>query len=233
MGERCCTCTLHRDAVRWVAPVAMLLLFISSFFTWLAAAPNGTKIYTQSGWQAMYGSLTTADVVGDDVMQKEEALKKAGSVNGWLVLYFILLIWGTILTVGSLVVDLMGLPLPDIFKSIWPHRNVLIAGVAALMLICLVAPMLSGFGLESAAVGAAEQAVPPLTTKLDGTAPTTKELQMRDIRRDVAVANSAVRRTYWLCLVFFLQLAAAIGAGIIVWLDHRGNRPEPRTEWYC
>jgi hypothetical protein len=231
-GERCCTCTLHRDAVRWIAPIALFVSFILAFFTWLAAAPNGTPVITQSGWQAMRGAFSV-DVVGEEVLQKEDAINKNSGVSGWLLVYVIVLTIVTILGIGSLVVDMWDLAVPDIFKSIWPHRNVIVAGFAGLLLISLIAPMISGFGLETAAAFAAEQAVPPLTAKADGSPPTTKELQIRDLKRDMAVNSFAVRRTRWLCLVFFFDLIAVVGAGMLLWLDQRGKRPDPRVEFYC
>jgi hypothetical protein len=231
-GERCCTCTLHKDAVRWIAPTAFFLSFILAFFTWLAAAPNGTPVITQSGWQAMRGAFSV-DVIGEEVLQKEDALNRTSGVNWWLLVYVIVLTVVTILAIGSLVADMANLAVPDIFKSFWPHRNVLVAGLGGLLLISLIAPMLSGFGLETAAAAAAEQAVPPLLAKADGSPPTTKELQIRDLKRDMAVNNFAIRRTRWLCLVFFVDLIAVVGAGTLVWLDQRGKRPEPRAEFYC
>jgi hypothetical protein len=198
----------------------------------MAAAPNGTSVITQSGWQAMRGAFSV-DVVGDEVLQKEDVLKRNSGISGWLLVYVIVLIVVTILAIGSLVVDMSDLTVPDIFKSIWPHRNVLVAGLAGLLLISLIAPMLGNFGLESAAAAAAEQVVPPLTAKADGSPPTTKELQIRDLKRDMAVNSFAIRRTRWLCLVFIVDLVALIGAGMVLWLDQRGNRPEPRVEFYC
>src|SRR5437660_1535662 len=46
---------LHRDAAHWLAPAALVLVFILTFFTWVAVAPNGTRIYTQNAWQAAGG----------------------------------------------------------------------------------------------------------------------------------------------------------------------------------
>jgi hypothetical protein len=231
-SERACVCTLHKNGVRWIAPAALLLAFVLSFFTWMACAPNGARIYTQYGWQAMTGSFSV-DVIGDEVLGKENALNAAKTMSRLLLLYTILLVVTTVLAVGGLVITLLDLAVPDVFKSVWPHRHVLIAGLCALLLISLVAPMVSGFGLESAAAAAAEKEVPPLGPKADGSAPGTKELQIRDLKRDVAVNSFAVHRTYWLCATFWLQVAALIGAGMMVWLDHRGDRPEPHVEWYC
>ena len=116
-------------------PIALFLAFLFTFATWLAAAPNGTKVYTQSGWQAMTGSFTVADFVGDTVLGKEQALRSAGTMSGWLLLYLILLMVTTILTVGELIIALLDLAVPDVFKSVWPHRNLLVAGCCALLLI--------------------------------------------------------------------------------------------------
>jgi hypothetical protein len=228
-----CTCTLHKRGVRWIAPVALFLVFLLTFATWMAASPNGTKVYTQSGWQAMTGSFTVADFVGDGVLGKEHALRAEGAVSGWLLVFMIFLILTTLLAIGGLVIELMALVVPDVLAPVWPHRNVLIAGLCALLLISLGAPMISGFGLESAAALAAEKEVPPVGPKQDKPAPGTKELQERDLRRDVAVNGFAIHRTYWLCTSLLLQLIALVGASMMVWLNHRGDRPEPRVEWYC
>ena len=133
------------------------------------------------------------------VLGKEHALKSVGTMSGWLLVYLIFLVLTALLAIGGLVIALMDLAVPDVFKTVWPHRNVLIAGLCALLLIALVAPMISGFGLESAAAAAAEKEVPPLGPKADNSAPGTKELQERDLRRDVAVNSFAIHRTYWLC----------------------------------
>jgi hypothetical protein len=219
--------------VQWIAPIALFLAFILTFATWMAAAPNGTKVYIQSGWQAMTGSFAVADFVGDSVLGKESALNSAKTMSGWLLVYLIFLLITTSLAIGGLVIALMDLAVPDVFKTVWPHRDILIAGLCALLLIALVAPMISGFGLESAAAAAAEKEVPPLGPRADNSAPGTKELQERDLKRDVAVNGFAIHRTYWLCTTLFLQVIALVGAGIMVWLDHRGDQPEPRVDWYC
>lgn len=229
--SRCCTMTLRKDVVRWIAPVALFLVFVFSFFTWLAAAPNGNPVYTQNGWKAASGSFTV-DVVGDEVLAKEAALKKASGWNGWLVLYWIVFIPTLILAVGSPAVALLDLTVPDAMQAIWPHRGVILFGLTALLVVALAAPMFSGFGLETAGVAAVEQAV-PAAQGADGAAPNTKQTQLRDLNRDVEIAKLGVRRTWWLCLTMLLQLTALLGAGLSFWLERRGNQAEPHAEFYC
>ena len=75
-------------AQKWSAldsPIALLLAFLLTFATWLAAAPNGTKVYTQSGWQAITGAFTVADFVGDGVLGKERALNAERAWSIWLL----------------------------------------------------------------------------------------------------------------------------------------------------
>jgi hypothetical protein len=227
------TWTLRKDIVRWLAPVALFLAFVLSFFTWLAVAPNGRAIYTQNGWQAMTGGVQKVDFAGEEVLRKEQALRDAGGMNAWLLLYLILLILAMLLAIADLVISLMDLIVPDAFRTIWPHRGLILVAVTALLLLSLLAPMMSGFGLESTAVTLAEKDVPPMTAKLDGTAVSPNDVQMRDVRRDVAVASLGVQRSRWLGLVFLMTSIALIGAALSLWLDRRGSEPEPRMDFYC
>ncbi len=214
-----------------MTPILLLIAFVLSYFTWLAAAPNGTPIYTQNAWKAARGSFTV-DILGDEVMAKEAELRKASGWNGWLVLYLATLLVIGLLAVADLVVTQMDLTVPDLITALWPHRSVLIAGGAALMVIALIVPLWNGFGLESAAVAAADEMV-PAPQPADGSAPTTRQLQLRDLRRDVAVGAFAIHRTGWFWLAFVVQLAAMVAALGAWWLERRGNRPEPRIEFYC
>ena len=77
--ERCCTCTLQKEVVVWIAPIALFLAFVLTFFTWVAAAPNGNRIYTQSGWQAAYGGFTV-DPYGEEIFNRRDALN--GTTRG-------------------------------------------------------------------------------------------------------------------------------------------------------
>lgn len=231
-SERCCTCTVRKDVVRWIAPIALFLAFVFTFFTWVAAAPNGTRIYTQTGWQAMFGSFGT-DAYGDEVFGRHDMLRNTTRSSTWLVLYLILLIPTMLLSIGSLAVSLLNLTVPDVLKTVWPHRDTIVAGLSAILLIALLFPMFTGFGLQSSVVQAAELDVPQPQTKADGAAPTPKDQIVRDFKRDIEVARYGVVRTNWFCWSVWMMVAAVIGGGLGLWLTRRGERPEPRVEWYC
>jgi hypothetical protein len=230
--ERCCTCTLQKEVVVWIAPVALFLAFVLTFFTWVAAAPNGTRVYTQSGWQAAFGGFTV-DPYGEEIFNRRDALNSTTRASSWLVLYSLLLILTMLLAVGNMAVSVLKLTVPDALHKIWPHRDTIVAGLCAILLISLLFPMFTGFGLQTAVVQAAESQIPPPQSKAEGATPTPKDQIHRDLNRDIEVAKFGVVRTSWFCWSIWIILAALIGALLDLWLDRRGDRPEPRAEWYC
>jgi hypothetical protein len=221
--------TLRREVAHWLAPGALVVAFLLTFFTWLAVAPNGTRIYTQNGWQAAFGNLTP-DFVGDRVMQAEAELKAHLGVNVWLVFYLILLIPSAAIAVADRVLARNPAIVPDVFRTIWPHRQTVVAGLCAALLLLLIVPLLTGFGLESAAVAAATAGGPtaPATPE-----PTTAEKAERDLRRDMKIACYGLERTVWLKLAVLAQVIAVVGIGMAWWLDRHPNAPDPRLEIYC
>jgi hypothetical protein len=102
---------------------------------------------------------------------------------------------------------------------------VLVALSAALLLL-LVLALIAGFGLESAAAAAVEDAIP----KADDTPSAQAK---REMRRDVALAAYGLDHTTWLSLTVVAHLMALFGAGLTLWLDRHPERPDPRIECYC
>src|SRR5438445_11337208 len=65
----CCRCVLSRDVVQWLTPAGLVLTFLLTFFTWVAAAPAGFTMFTQSAWGAAGGSFAVP-VVGSELVDK-------------------------------------------------------------------------------------------------------------------------------------------------------------------
>lgn len=231
-GDPCCTMTLHRDWVRWLAPLALIAAFVLSFFPWVGSYPNGSPVYTQSAWQAMRGGFKTADAAGADVMKKNEALTKNGGINGLLLLYCFLLIPAAMLSVGVIATSLIDFTMPDVFKRIWNHRDLAMAVLGVVLPLLLITPLFLGFGLETAAATAAEAAVPAVAAPSEGATPNPLDSQKRDLRRDVEFASYALERTWWLRLALLAQGVALFGTAAMLWLNRRGDKPEPRIEFY-
>lgn len=231
-GNKCCSLTLSRRWVRWLAPVALIVAFVLSFFPWVGAYPNGSPVYTQSAWQAMRGKVGLADSAGEEVMKKHETLAKNGSVNGLLLLYCFLLIPAALLAVGVIATSLVDFTMPDALKRVWSHRNLALGTLGVTLPLLLLVPLLFGFGLETAAAAAAESVVPAVAAPAEGAAPNPADLHKRDLRRDVEIAGYALERTWWLCLSLLAQGVVLFGTAATAWLNRRGDKPEPRVEFY-
>src|SRR5262245_50465898 len=80
MLEPCCRCVLRRDVVQWLAPGGLVLAFLLTFFTWVAAAPGGFTVFTQSAWGAAFGSFSES-LIGNDWAEQRAALLNKHS--GW------------------------------------------------------------------------------------------------------------------------------------------------------
>jgi hypothetical protein len=224
--------TLTRPVAHWLAPGALIAALVLSFFTWDAVAPNGSRIYTQNGWQAAGGGFTT-DVNGESVMQAETDLNANRGVSGWLIFYLIVLIPAVVIAVADRVLANRNDVIPDILSHVWPHRRAIVTGLCALLLVLLIGPLTFGFGLESAAAKAAEAAVPAPQPTADKPEPTTTDKAKRDLKRDIYLAHFGLERTIWLKLALLAQIIALLGAGQAIWLDRHPTAPDPRLEIYC
>ena len=220
--------TLRREVAHWLAPGALVLVFLLTSFTWVAIAPNGTRIYTQTAWQAAGGGFTT-DVVGDRVMHAEAELKAHTGMSVWLLFFIILLIPTAVIAVADRVLARNPAGVPDIFRAIWPHRQMVVAGLCLALLLLLLMPVMTTFGLESAA---AAVAATPATTAA-APEPTTAEKAERDLQRDIQLPRFGLERTIWLKLAVVVQFIAVAGIGMAWWLDRHPNAPDPRLEIYC
>jgi hypothetical protein len=217
---------LRRDVAPWLAPAALLVAFVLTFFPWVGVYPNGMPVYTQNAWKAARGTFA-ADPAGDEVMKRAETLESHKSLSLTLIFYLILLVPAVLLGVVDRALPLLGAPVPDVFRSVWVHRQVILLGLSAALLVLLLLALTLGFGLESAAAWAAEEAVPAA-----GDAPTAAR-QKRDLRRDVELASFGLARTTWLSLAVVAHVVALAGAGVALWLDRHPSRAEPRVECYC
>jgi hypothetical protein len=206
--------------------VALMVAFVLTFFPWVGCYPNGTAVYTQYAWKAARGTFNPASPVGEEVMKREAELNAHRSWSLLLVLYLLLLVVAVVIAVADRVVPRMTTAVPDLFQAVWPHRPMVLAGLSAALLLLLGLALIAGFGLESAAAAAVEDALP----KADD-APSAQA--KREMRRDVALAAYGLDHTTWLALAVVAHLVALFGAGLTLWLDRHPGRPDPRIECYC
>lgn len=230
--------TLPRELVYWTAPIALLIAFILSFFTWVAIAPNGTKVYSQNAWQAIGGSFT-ADATGEGVMNFETDLKAQEYWNLWLLFYIVLLIPTTILAIADRVLSHKSNSVPDLLSGVWPHRHLALIALCVILLLLLIAPLISGFGLQKMGVAAVDKQMEKLKEAKDKSKEGAKgDLSTKDkaeisLMRDTRIAALGLTRTGWFCLALLLHLLAIVGAGSSIWLDRHPDSPDIRFEAYC
>jgi hypothetical protein len=119
-----------------------------------------------------------------------------------------------------------------VFRTVWTYRQTIQAWLSAVLFLLLVGAATFGFGLESAAAAAAEEKV-PMPTAAEGTQPLSREIQLRDVKRDVVLASYALDRTIWMTLAVVMHVVALTGTALAQWLDRNPGRPVPRVECYC
>jgi hypothetical protein len=120
------TIYISPNRVQWIAPVALGLVFLLMFATWVWKP--GAEEETQSGWGTGIGHNFT--------------------LLGFFYLLFFLAAFAVAL--ASVIVPRLQVSLPPWARPLWPWRSAIVGGLAFLALMFLVLEMLSGFGLERA-----------------------------------------------------------------------------------
>jgi hypothetical protein len=230
--------------VPWVTLVALALLFILVFFGWTGAYPSGYGVYTQSGFQAIFGSYSV-DPVGEKVLNKDQEIRENIHANWFLMgLYFLLVLASLVLAAAPKIIDAASLRLPPAIQPYWPWRLALLAVVVDLAFLLLLIQLVVDFGLEKALtspVAASNSATPTSILgdvekmaaslkKERAEATTAEEKKKVEIKEGVAVGRFNLHRTGALWLVVVLNLVGIAGALTEHWLKQRGPRPMPRIE---
>jgi hypothetical protein len=229
--QPCCRCVLRRDIVQWLAPGGLVLAFLLTFLPWITAAPGGFTVFTQSAWGAAFGSFSEA-LIGNEWAEKRAALlTKHSGWNFLMVLYLLGLFLTTALALGDRFVP-KSVVIPDVVRPVWAQRR-LVINIACLVLFLLLLMLgVMGFGMVRAADAAANESANPVVVA-EGSVPTAKQIQTRELNVGVDFASYGLRRSWWFGIAVLAQLTAAIGIGLMYWLDTRGSKPEPWADFYC
>lgn len=201
--ERTFSLVLIPQAMAWIAPVALGLIFLLLFMPWVSVYEFPKKEwYSQLGWGTGFGS--------------EWSLLGA---------FYILLLFPTIaLAIAVAIVPLLPMKLPPPVDKILAWRAAILAAVILLPTLILFAQIaVFGFGLEQVVKTTADGPKDPKPPEnLQG------RLMTKETNRDVAQATLV--RTFWLDMVVLLSLVALAGAGLDACLQFRGNRLPPRLD---
>ena len=148
-----------------------------------------------------------------------------------MILYLLALFLTTVLAVADKFVP-KTVVLPDVARPVWGQRRMIVNALCLVLFLLLLILGVVGFGLERAAKGAAGETVAPIVVP-EGSAATAKQIQTHDISYALDLNSYGLRRTWWFGLAVLAQLTAAIGVGLMYWLETRGPKAEPWADFYC
>src|SRR5262249_8898651 len=145
------TYMLNSRAIGWVAPAALVIVFILLFFSWIGMYPNGISAVTQNGWGVAFGSAALDDGWKANNKGMLDYLTKDGPhASVPLVFFALVLLLALVVAIGGLLVHLKIVPvaLPPSVEQFWSFRPLAVAGLSLLALVFLVLQVFGSFPLE-------------------------------------------------------------------------------------
>jgi hypothetical protein len=209
----------------WITAIALGLVFILWFFTWVGAYPGGYGVYTQSAFQILGGGHST-DPVGEKVLHANDELEAQIGGDWLLLLYFLAAILAMAFAVAVLVFSRDRSRLLPSLQPIWPWRLAIVAVAAALAFLILLLQLWRGFGLET---GVARLVDAKLERKRSA-ATTPEEKAKVEIERGSEIGRYVLERTTWYRLAVLCHLVAIGAVGLEMWMNRRRDRPLPQLQ---
>lgn len=210
----------------WVPAAGLTIVLVLSFFPWVGSYPGGVRMYSQMPWQAAFGYFTPNPLAEDEL-----ALKPLMAMNGWLLLYVLLIVPALALAWAERLIQDKALRQEGRgawLASIWPLRFPLLTALSALLLVLLMLQMGRGFGLE--------QAVETLAAKKyeaeRAAADTTAKEQQVTVRTGQEVGRFALDGTTALCWAVAAHGVVVAAVAGLWWLQSRGPKPAPQIRAY-
>jgi hypothetical protein len=234
----CCTLRLDPRPIHWLPLACFVLIFILSFFPWVRFAPGGYTLFVQSGWQAAFdGGSEEEDLLNREWAQlasdeDPEEFHKALNVNGFTLLYLLLISFLTLpAALAAPLLPYLPLKLPPAVKPYLPWRAGAVAVLALAGVFLLSLQMFFGFSAENQV----RSRIEPRLEKERKALKDQKDSRLvrQRIEMERALFLDSLRRTFWLTLVYLLQIAGMAAAALSLWLELRGRRPPVRLVCYC
>lgn len=220
--EKSCVVYFTPEVMRWVAPVALVLIFLVQFFPWVGIYPGGVPVFTQGAWGAAFGLGEEDDSLVNDLFGKNGIpAEQKPDVSALMIFYVLLFLPVLVVTVAVLLIE-MGVvsvsQFPPAVQPLLRWRWAAVAGLNLIILVFLALQIVLGFSLESKIVIKATEMV----NKLDKS------------KKEKAIAYGAdvstVSRTLYLWIAFWLHVVAVIGAWTAYCLHDRPAKPAPKLE---
>jgi len=216
---------INHLVVPWIAPICLALVMLLWFFPWVAIAPGGVTVYSQTPFQAIGGSFSS-DAVGEKVLHMEDQIDKDISKNWFLVTLQLFVLLATLALAWVPLFSKRTLLLPPAIQPFLTWRTPILTAFCALLFLLLLLQVNVGFGLESAVAVPIDQSLENSVKNPQ----TTEDAQQFKIRRGLELGKLGIRHTGWLSVVAFLELVATCGALFELWLSRRGLKPLPLVQ---
>jgi hypothetical protein len=212
------------QVVPWIAPVAMAIVFLLFFFTWTGLYPGGYSLFTQRGYQTIWGGVGPNEIA-DKALGGHKPFEDAGG-NWLMLLYFLLVITALVLASAPIVLQRTEWKLPRNLQELWPWRLAALAGVTGVALLFLFIQLWAGFGLENAVAASVNKS----SEAQMSAAKTSEEREIVAINRGLLIDQYHIERTVWCWFEVIGLLAALAGVGLEFCLEKRGTQAVPQLE---
>lgn len=222
--QRALSASLSPNVLPWIAPVCLVLVFFLQFFDWDGLYPGGEPAVTGNAWRAAFGAYNVDGDLKNHVNFGEDDKYKPGA--SILTIFYLLLFFpALIVTITSVVLEMVPIKLPPQVNNLLPWRWGIVAAANLIVFLFLALQLLLGFGLDSRYRDWVDK-----ETKLEvKNNPTTLERKTADVKRGELLDR--LRHTSWLRLVVLLHLIALVCSALMFWLDRRGTHcPLPNLE---
>jgi hypothetical protein len=225
-----------------VPPVALVLIFILQFPTWVEVAPGGVPAVWQNAWGAAFGSATPDRDMSDFFPLLTE--KKVREINdgrddkhkevstdpgvSLLTLFYLLpfFLVTLVATLGVAALPYVHVQLPPQVQQLLPWRWLILTGLNALLLIFLGMQLLLNFDLETKAKKWIDNR-PGIKDREE--LKENKEVKKAEVKRGEML--EWLQRTNVLRVVVVLHVLATLAAALVYWIDKRGPaKPLPRID---
>jgi hypothetical protein len=131
--QRTATIWISPRVAPWIAPVAMVVVLVLSFFPWLnvfirpASDDAKSTVQGTSAWSLAFGD----------------------KMNGLTLLYLLLMLAAVVLAMAVVILPRASLRLPPVVQQFMLWRSEIVGGVALLAFVVLVIQLLIGFNQET------------------------------------------------------------------------------------
>jgi hypothetical protein len=226
------TLTLQPHILQWVAPGALLLVFILSFFPWVGVRPGGVWLVSQSAWGTAFagysenkdlksfvfpGTKVPYKMTTDKEVQEDKVYDTRPGASILVLFYLLLFLPALLITLACVVVPLAKVKLPPAVEQFWPWRWGIVAALNLVVFLFLFLQLMLNFSVEGKAKEWYDANAP--LVKKEGK--TSSDEALMEAQRGMLVAS--LDRTRWLWLAGLLQLIAIVAAALVFWIAKRGD----------